>query len=55
MDRIAVSINEARTALGVGRTKVYELIAEGKLKTFRIGRRRLITLESIRTLAAEAS
>jgi excisionase family DNA binding protein len=35
---------------GLGRTKVYELISQGKLKTVAIGRRRLVLFESIEAL-----
>lgn len=55
MERIAVSIEEARYAIGIGRTKIYELIKEGRLKTFKLGRRTLIKVESIRSLIADAS
>lgn len=44
------SVSETAKALGLGRTKIYELIAEGRLETVRIGRRRLIKVESIRLL-----
>lgn len=54
MDPIAISIEDARKALGIGRTKLYELIGEEKLQTFRVGRRRLVTVESIRAFAAQA-
>ena len=52
MDQVLVSIPEAGKALGLGRSKVYELIAEGRLETLQIGRRRLVRVESVRALAA---
>lgn len=55
MERIAVSLNEAGKAIGIGRTKIYELIKEGRLTTFKLGRRTLIKVESIRSLIADAS
>lgn len=51
-DRLALSPSEAATAIGVGRTFLYELINDGSLKTVKIGSRRLITLDAIRALLA---
>lgn len=51
MDAILVSIPDAAKALGVGRSKTYELIQAGKLETVTIGRRRLVRTDSIRALA----
>jgi excisionase family DNA binding protein len=45
------SIPEAASALGVSRSKTYELISEGRLLTVSIGRRRLVRTESIRAIA----
>ena len=42
-----ISIRQVVLLLGIGRTLAYELIAEGKLKTVRIGRRRFVTAEAI--------
>jgi len=36
--------------LSIGRTKVYQLIREGRLKTAAVGRRRLVIVTSIRAL-----
>jgi len=55
MDPITVSVDEARKALGIGRTKFYELVGEGRLKTLKIGRRTLVLVASIRALADDAS
>ena len=41
------SINEVIHSLGVGRTTTYDLIASGKLKTVKIGRRRFVTAEAL--------
>jgi len=51
MDALLIGIPDAARALGVGRSKAYELIAEGKLETICIGRRRLVRTDSIRALA----
>lgn len=45
------SIADAAKALGVGRSKLYELIANQQLKTVTIGRRRLVRVDSVRALA----
>ena len=44
---IAISIDETGAAIGLGRTKIYSLIAEGSLEVLKIGRRTLVTVESI--------
>jgi excisionase family DNA binding protein len=54
MERIAVSIKEACRSIGIGRTKTYELIKEGRLDTFKLGRRTLVTVASIHSLITES-
>jgi len=51
MESLLISIPDAARALGLGRSKLYELIAEGRLETVSIGRRRLVRVESVRVLA----
>lgn len=51
MDTLLCSIADAAKALGVGRSKLYELIGEGRLDTVTIGRRRLVRTDSVRALA----
>lgn len=50
MDIIATSINDAAKALSLGRTSIYALIRNGKLDSFKLGRRTLIKVESVRRL-----
>jgi excisionase family DNA binding protein len=52
MEAIAVSINDAAKALGMGRTSIYAMIADDRLEAFKLGRRRLVTVESIRKLVS---
>jgi excisionase family DNA binding protein len=52
-DPFLVTIKEAARLLGIKRTSAYKLIAQKKLKLKKIGRRSLITFESIRELAEE--
>lgn len=51
MENLLCSIPEAASALGLGRSKLYQLIGEGRLKTVTIGRRRLVRMDSVRGLA----
>lgn len=52
---ITVSVAEAAKRLSLGRTKIYELIGKGALKTLKVGRRTLVTMESIHALASRAN
>lgn len=45
--RLAVSPTEAARMLGLGRTKLYELIAANQLISIKIGARRLIRVSAI--------
>jgi excisionase family DNA binding protein len=53
MEPVTVTVDGARKALGIGTTKIYELIGDGKLDAVKLGRRTLIKTESIRALVAE--
>jgi excisionase family DNA binding protein len=53
-DRLAVSPNEAARLAGVGRTKLYEAIGTGDLRSFKIGKRRLIMVDTLREWLAAA-
>jgi excisionase family DNA binding protein len=52
MEPIALSINEAAKLLSLGRTSIYAMIADGRLEAFRLGRRRLVRMDSIKRLVA---
>ncbi len=54
MKPIFVSVPEASRKLGLGLTKIHELIAEGELRSAKIGSRRLVELESVEALAARS-
>lgn len=51
MNAILCSQAEAGKVLGIGKTKLGELIASGELDTVRIGSRRLVKIASIKRLA----
>lgn len=48
--KLAFTITEACHAVGIGRTKLYALIGEGRLETRKIGSRTVIPAESLRAL-----
>jgi excisionase family DNA binding protein len=51
MDPVTITVEETKRALSLSHTTVYRLINAGRLKTVKIGRRTLITTDSIRALA----
>lgn len=50
MEPLYVSIAEACRLVGIGRSKLYQLIGEGQVDTITIGRRRLVILVSLHAL-----
>ncbi len=54
MEPLAVPIPAFTKALGIGRTKGYELIEAGEVEAIKIGRRTLITVASIKALVDRA-
>jgi excisionase family DNA binding protein len=50
----AFTVDDTCRVTGLGRTSIYELIAQGKLKSIAIGRRRLILAESVDALLTPA-
>lgn len=53
--RAALSIKQTGDYIGVGRTGVYALIAEGKLASRKIGSRRVVLRESCDKLLSDAT
>lgn len=47
---MAYTINDAVRVSSIGRTRLYALIGEGRLKVTKIGRRTLIPAENLRAL-----
>lgn len=50
---LAYDIATASRVSSIGRTRLYELIAQGRLATSKIGKRRIIHADSLRSLLAE--
>ncbi len=50
LEPLAYSIKEACRVSSLGRTRIYQLIGEGKLDVCRIGKRTLIPAASLRAL-----
>ncbi|WP_410052149.1 excisionase family DNA-binding protein [Bradyrhizobium sp. SZCCHNRI3042] len=48
--RLTCTVAEACEATGLGRTKIYELIGNGRVTTTTIGRRRLVIVQSLLAL-----
>ncbi|MGW0061846.1 helix-turn-helix domain-containing protein [Streptosporangium sandarakinum] len=46
-NKLLVSATEASVMLGIGKTKVYELMASGELRSVKIGRSRRIPVEAL--------
>ena len=51
-DRL-LSVGEAGGLMGLGRSRVYNEIASGRLATLKVGRRRLVPLSSIQAWYAK--
>lgn len=50
MEPLTVTISDAKLALGIGTTKLYELIAQGRIRVIKLGRRTLVRVDSLRRL-----
>ncbi len=47
MDKLLITAGEAANLLGLGRTKVYELMAAGRIESVKIGRSRRLTVTGV--------
>jgi excisionase family DNA binding protein len=50
-----LSVAEAASALGIGRSRLYEEIGKGRVRTVRSGRRRLVPADAIDAFVEQAS
>lgn len=53
MQPIAVSINDACQMVGLGRTKMYQLMKTGRVSSVKLGKRNLIRVASLHALLGE--
>lgn len=53
MDKLLLTPAETAAALGIGRSKVYELLQTGKLPSVRIGACRRVPAEAVHTFVAD--
>lgn len=51
--RLAITVEEAARAVGIGRSKAYELCATGEWPTIRIGRAVRVPLDGLKQWVAE--
>jgi excisionase family DNA binding protein len=49
-DPLTCTVTDAQRITGLSRSKIYEAIAAGKLKSTKVDRRRLIHMQSLRNL-----
>jgi excisionase family DNA binding protein len=49
-DKLALRVNEAAVAAGISRSSIYKLMGEGKLRTTKVGGRRLILRADLEAL-----
>jgi excisionase family DNA binding protein len=54
-DQLLIPVPQACAMLGVGRTTLYALIAEGRLPSVQLGRRRLVPREALERFASSLS
>lgn len=52
---LAVSVEDAARVVGYSRSGVYEFIASGDLKAFKLGRRRLILMTELKAWIERAA
>ncbi|MNC01139.1 Helix-turn-helix domain protein [compost metagenome] len=52
---LSVSVEDAARIVGYSRSGVYELIASGDLKAFKLGRRRLILMAELKAWIERAA
>ena len=52
MDKLLLTAPEAARALGISRSKLYELLRDGEIRSVRIGRSRRVPWEALGTYVA---
>lgn len=51
---LTLTVNSFCELTSLGRTTAYKMLNEGRLRSFSVGRRRLITMESVEAFLAQA-
>jgi excisionase family DNA binding protein len=55
VERVSCTVSEACTATGIGRSKLYQLIGDGRIQSMLVGRRRLILVRSLLSLIQQTT
>lgn len=53
LNKLLLTVPEAAHQLSIGRSRCYELLLRGELRSFKLGRRRLIPKEALEAFVAE--
>ncbi|UZK70484.1 excisionase family DNA-binding protein [Sphingomonas sp. S1-29] len=53
MQQLTTTVDSAAAALGIGRTKFYELMANGAFRSFKVGRRRLVVKQDLEAFVSK--
>ena len=54
-DRITVSVKDATAITGLSRSRLYQLLYDGRIRSVNVGRRRLIHVSSLKELLGEVA
>lgn len=46
--KLALSIEEVATCLGIGKTKAYELVNSGEIPSIALGQKRIVPMDALR-------
>ncbi|MBN8428008.1 MAG: helix-turn-helix domain-containing protein [Xanthomonadales bacterium] len=52
---LAIGVDEAALIVGIGRTRMFQMIAKGVIPAFKIGRSRLIRMADLRAFVDRAA
>jgi excisionase family DNA binding protein len=52
MSKLLYTTKEAMDALGIKQTLLYQMLSDGRLKAFKLGRRTMIDVQSVHELVA---
>lgn len=52
VDPLLVPVNDGAKIIGLGRSKFYELVSEGRIPLVKLGRRSLVSVAALKEFAA---